>query len=333
MNFQSIVISRTDSIGDVVLTLPMAGWLKQHYPGVQITFLGAAYTKEVVEACVHVDRFVDWDSLVSSQQSTVNSQTKPDLFIHVFPRKEIAKWARKEKIALRLGTAHRLYHWNTCNKLVFFTRKRSELHEAQLNFKLLEGLTGKAVPSLAEIEKLYGFEKIAPLDESISGLLDNSRFNLILHPKSKGSAREWGLENFRELIRIVPQDKCKIFITGTENEGNLLKEAGFWRDDIPAVDLTGKLSLAQLLAFINAADGLIAASTGPLHLAAAMGKHTIGLYPPIRPMHPGRWAPVGKNASFLTLDKNCSKCRKTGDCDCIRQITPQQVLEKLTQNL
>jgi ADP-heptose:LPS heptosyltransferase len=332
MNYRNIVISRTDSIGDVVLTLPIAGWLKREYPGVFIIFLGAAYTKEVVEACVHVDRFVEVGQLDSwiVGQSPIKTT---DLFIHVFPRKEIAQWAKKEKIPVRLGTAHRWYHWTTCNKLVSFTRRRSELHEAQLNFKLLAGLTGKPVPSLSEIETLYGLEKAEPLDTQVSDLLEKDRFNLIVHPRSKGSAREWGLDNFRQLLRIIPGNKFKVFITGTEHEGRQLREAGFWKYDVNAVDLTGKLSLAQLIAFINNADGLLAASTGPLHLAAAMGKHAIGLYPPIRPMHPGRWAPVGKNASFIVLDKVCSKCRRTEDCECMRQISAEQVLEKLSHNL
>jgi ADP-heptose:LPS heptosyltransferase len=343
MKHKRIIISRTDSIGDVVLTLPMAGWLKQHFPGVQIIFLGSEYTKEVVEACAHVDEFVPVGQLdswtvgqlaVGSQHLGVkeNIISEADLIVHVFPRKEIARWAKRTGIPVRLGTAHRLYHWYSCNKLEFFTRKRSDLHESQLNFKLLRGLTGKPVPSLSEIEKLFGLVNLKPLEGTLSALLEKDRFNLILHPKSKGSAREWGLDNFSSLAGIIPQEKFKVFITGTREEGNILRDSGFF-EDTQVTDLTGKMPLSQLISFINAADGLIAGSTGPLHLAAALGKYTIGLYPPIRPMHPGRWAPVGKNASFIVLDKNCSKCRKNGLCECIRQITPEQVLEKLMQNL
>ena len=332
MRYKRIVISRTDSIGDVVLTLPMAGWLKQEFPGTHITFLGAEYTRDVVEACVHVDEFLPVERWKGGKVEG-GTMSGADLFIHVFPRKEIAVWAKRSGIPVRLGTAHRLYHWYTCNKLVSFTRKGSDLHEAQLNFKLMEGLTGKPVPSLSEIEFFYGLKKIVPLDRDLGGMLDKGRFNLILHPRSRGSAREWGLDNFARLVRLIPQDKFKVFITGTEKEGRMLREEGFWSDSLPAADLTGRMSLAQLMAFISAADGLIAASTGPLHLAAALGKHAIGLYPPIRPMHPGRWAPVGKNVSYIVTDRNCSKCRKTGDCECMRQISPEQVLEKLMQNL
>lgn len=332
MKYKKIVISRTDSIGDVVLTLPLAGWLKREYPDTTIIFLGDAYTREVVEACVHVDEFVsvgEWEKGDTGHGSIAGA----DLFIHVFPRREIAVMAKKMKVPVRLGTAHRIYHWKTCNKLVAFSRRRSSLHEAQLNFKLLESLTGKPVPSLSELEGLYGLRQIAPLDPGLSALLDGSRFNIILHPKSKGSAREWGLDHFTRLIGLIPKEKFKVFITGTRNEGDMMQEAGFFSGGMEVTDLTGRMSLSQLISFIAAADGLVAASTGPLHLAAALGKHAIGIYPPIRPMHPSRWAPVGRNSCFLVSDNNCDKCRKSGNCECMRLITPQQVLEKLLQNL
>ncbi|MFC7667381.1 glycosyltransferase family 9 protein [Hymenobacter humi] len=76
-----------------------------------------------------------------------------------------------------------------------------------------------------------------------------------------------------------------------------------------------------------AADGLVAGSTGPLHLAAALGRHALGLYPPIRPMHPGRWAPLGPRAGFMVFDKpSCEDCRtEPAACRCIRAIEPVAV--------
>ncbi|MBL0315693.1 MAG: hypothetical protein IPP69_07900 [Flavobacteriales bacterium] len=56
------------------------------------------------------------------------------------------------------------------------------------------------------------------------------------------------------------------------------------------------INLAELIAFINQYDGLVAANTGPLHIASACGIHAFGLYSLKRPIHPGRWSPVGKNA-------------------------------------
>jgi ADP-heptose:LPS heptosyltransferase len=94
--------------------------------------------------------------------------------------------------------------------------------------------------------------------------------------------------------------------------------------------MTGKLNLAEFISLIHNSDALVAASTGPLHLAAASGIHAIGLYAPMRPIFPTRWAPLGKNADFLVIEKQCRDCRKTTDCQCIRDISPESVAERLT---
>ena len=59
-----IIISRTDSIGDVVLSLPMARYIKQHIPDAYIGFLGKAYTRAVIEACPDVDAFMDMEDFM-----------------------------------------------------------------------------------------------------------------------------------------------------------------------------------------------------------------------------------------------------------------------------
>jgi len=327
-----IIISRTDSIGDVVLTLPLAGAIKQWNPECTIIFLGRNYTKDVVELSKHVDEFASWDNtstLNEKQKTTWLKDLHADIIIHVFPRHEIAKSAFRAKIPVRLGSTGRLYHYRYCNKLVPLSRKNSDLHESQLNFKLLTPLTGKKdIPSLDEIAGLYGIHDQDKPKTNFKNLLDKHKFNLILHPKSKGSAREWPPDHFSELIDLLPREKFKLFITGTAEEGKLLKSfLEKHKDSI--IDLTGKFSLHELISFIHQADGLVAASTGPLHLAAAMDKLVVGIYPPIRPMHPSRWAPVGKNAHYLVVNRKCDDCRKTGPCHCMAEIEPEQVKEIL----
>jgi ADP-heptose:LPS heptosyltransferase len=315
---ERIIISRTDSIGDVILTLPMATLLKQILPGCTVIFLGSSYTKDIVACCPDVDEFYDW-------KTADLADIKADTIIHVLPRPELAKAARRAKIQNRVGTTNRLYHWWTCNWLIKLSRKNSDLHEAQLNLKLLGFMEGvKKEYSLQEVVGLMNFKSAKASCDAVQ-YIDNQKFNLILHPKSKGSAREWGLDNFKRLIEILPADSFKIFICGTENEGAMVRDALLSTPRENTVDLTGKLSLADYIAFIDHCDGLVAASTGPLHIAAALGKHALGLYPPIRPMHPGRWACIGKNAKVFVTDRQCDECRKTQDCRCMRMIEPEML--------
>jgi heptosyltransferase-3 len=129
-------------------------------------------------------------------------------------------------------------------------------------------------------------------------LLAADKFNLILHPKSNGSGAEWGLDKFKELAEVLPSEKFKLFITGSDREQVLLKD---WIKTLPknVVDLTGQMALDELIAFMSKADGLLASGTGPLHVAAALGINVLGLFPSIRPIHPGRWGPIGKKAQVL----------------------------------
>jgi ADP-heptose:LPS heptosyltransferase len=329
VNNKTIIISRTDSIGDVVLTLPMAGVIKKFYPNSKIIFLGKTYTKPVVELSKHVDEFINWDELQKNQNAAeVLKNYKADVFIHVFPNKEIAKLVKATRIPLRIGTFGRLHHILTCNKKVLFTRKKSDLHESQLNLKLLSPLGIAQHFELDELATLYGFENIPLLKPELQSLINPNRFNLILHPKSKGSAKEWGLNNYLELTKLLPKDQFKIFISGTEEEGKLIGNT-FNPSVDGYVSLIGKLNLTDFIAFIAKTDGLIAASTGPLHIAAALNKKAIGLYSPKRPIHPGRWKPVGQHALAVVFDTNCEKCSKGLDCDCISKIEPQTIVNLL----
>lgn len=326
-----IIISRTDSIGDVVLTLPAAGILKRKFPETDLIFLGRSYTRDVIKACEHIDSFLDWDEikkLTAEEGIKVLKAAQADIIIHVFPRHEIATLARKAGIPVRMGTTNRLYHWGTCNKLVRLSRRRSELHESQLNIRLIEGITGKLNIGTDKIPGLYGLNRIEPLKEDLLQLIDRNKYNLILHPGSMGSAREWGIDNFIKLIDILPEEEFNIFISGTSADAEALRGSHIL-EHAKITDITGKMSLGQFLAFISLCDGLIAASTGPLHLAAALGIRAVGIYPPIRPMHPGRWAPVGEKAVFLVKEGTCNECKDGKACRCMQEISPEAVKMKL----
>ncbi|MBK7310417.1 MAG: glycosyltransferase family 9 protein [Sphingobacteriaceae bacterium] len=322
-----ILLSRTDSIGDVILTLPMAGVLKANFPDCQILFLGRTYTKSIIELSEHVDGFVNYDEILKRDNKAQIEFIKDlnlDIFIHVFPVKEIAKLAKAAGVPRRAGTRNRLWHWLTCSNLIKLSRKNSELHESQLNMKLLSFLNIETNIDLKVIQECYGFSRVKPLgNELFVNLLDKQRTKVILHPKSKGSAKEWGLTNFSKLIQQLPKDKFQIFVSGTKEDG--LQLENFIKENPSAIDITGKLSLDEFISFINLCDVLVAASTGPLHIAAALGKKAIGLYSPKRPIHPGRWAPVGKDAHALVFDENCENCKSKRDCNCIEKIEVQNL--------
>ncbi len=330
-----VLISRTDGIGDVVLTLPVAAFIKKKYPGCAVLFLGNSYTKPVVDACCHVDQFVDWDSiggLDKASRRKAFADLNVDAIIHVFPNKEIARLAKRADIPVRIGTRSRFYHLFSCNRLVPLSRQNSPLHEAQLNLKLLAPLDIHESPGLDELNGSFGLTKIKQLPRGLKNLIKPDLQAVILHPCSKGSAREWGLDRFSELVSLLPDDRFQIFVTGSSAEGEAMR--GFLSQNRARItDVTGKLSLAELVAFIGSCHALVAASTGPLHIAAVLDKIAIGIYAPMKPIWPRRWAPIGRKAHAMVADRICSDCRRGGPCDCMRSIPAGNVADILLMHL
>lgn len=328
-----IIISRTDSIGDVILTLPMAGFLKKMLPQSTLLFLGRKYTKEIVRNSIYIDEFIDFDDLESqtlAQQIESFKNLNADLIIHVFPLKNIAKLACKANIKKRIGNIHRWYHIIYCNQWSNFGRKNSHLHESQLNIKLLSSLGVRYNDiSLSNYSELTGFRPKKEVSPLVDSFINPDKFNLILHPKSKGSAREWELANYKKLIDILPEDIFNIILSGTENEGEMYREILLRSSKNNVLDSSGKLSLSELIALISKADALLACSTGPLHIASICNIHSIGIYPPIKPMHPGRWKPIGPKTKIFVKNKSCNDCRKTMPCTCINSIVPEEIRDYL----
>jgi ADP-heptose:LPS heptosyltransferase len=312
-----------------MLTLPLCAWIKDSFDGVELLFLGRTYTKDVINCYGdYIDEFINWDDFQNAPKTEKIQKFRgleADIIIHVFPSKEIAALAKKARIKTRVGTSHRAYHMVTCSHRVNFTRKRSGLHEAQLNFNLLKPFGLESLPEKAEIveyTKAFKAPKVNIPDE-FSGLRDY----YLLHPKSQGSALEWPMSKFIDLAKAISESGSKVVFTGTENEGRLFRDQVPWSESI--FDSTGKLTLVQLIGLIQESKGLVACSTGPLHVAGFLGKKAVGLYSPRRPIHPGRWSPLGEWATSIVFDESCPDCLQGKDCHCIEDINMEVVLEKL----
>ena len=330
MIFNHIAVARTDSIGDVMLTLPLLHVLRENFPEAKISFIGRTYTQPIVELNKNVNQFIDWDDVSAGskkEQIAFLKEKEIDALIFAFPEKKIVQAAFWANIKFRIATFGRMHTLLYCNKKVIFSRKKSELHESQLNFHLLAPLGINKIPELEEIQNYYDLNiPQVTLPETIQEKLSQSKKNIILHPKSQGSAVEWSEENFLQLTQMLTEKGFTVWFTGTEKEGKLVPKLSSIKQE-NVFPVFGQLTLPQLMHFIYLSSGLVAASTGPLHIAAAFGKPAIGLFSPRRPIHPGRWKPIGKNATVLVSSQLCEGCKTNGTCTCMQNITPDQVLE------
>ena len=85
----------------------------------------------------------------------------------------------------------------------------------------------------------------------------------------------------------------------------------------------------KLIYLISKCKSLDACSTGRFHIAGFLSIHAVGLFSPRKPIHPGRWQPIGTNVRVLVFDPNCPICKRKKSCQCIQEISVDRVLAEI----
>lgn len=295
-----ILVCRNDALGDTILSLPCCGVIKKYFPGVRISFLGKTYTKEVALLSSHVDEFINYDEVNNIDSADLQAFFKArniDTALLLRSEKNLSLFIKRSGIKYRIGNLHVMRHLTACNRFASFGHN-SNLNEAQFNLKMLRPLGIRLMPEKAELSDYYGIANIPALNDPLRSLLSPVKFNLILHPMTTGNGPAWQEKNFQDLIKAIDTNKFKVFVSGSAADNEKIKQWSVWNEDVH--NIAGETPLSQLISFISHADGLIAGSTGPIHIAAALGVHALGLYPSL-PISKSdvRWGPIGKHAETI----------------------------------
>ncbi len=328
-----VLLVRTDRLGDVILSTPVATLLKLAHPEAEVRMLVRPGVAPLVRLHEDVDRVVELPEPANTGALTrLFQEEDPDAVVVLHPdfRLALATWLAG--IPRRIGTRYRVYSF-LFNEPVRVHRKRSSKHELELNVDTAAPL---GLARIDEAKPLFRFRVPEEVERRVVRRLaklgaDPQARGIVLHPGSGGSARDWPVQRFAELARLVHQTGLgPIWVTGTGPEQGLVDEL-IERSGVPLLRLDGQLNLPELAALLQRARAMVANSTGPLHLAVAVGTPVVGLYCPIGPCHPRRWGPYGRPEAVLVPPvPECDRC--TTSCvhyDCMLKITAEQVLEKL----
>jgi heptosyltransferase-3 len=325
LKYKNILIVRTDRIGDVVLTLPMIRVLRKNFPLAQISFFARSYTNEIVEGQPGLVRVILYDEEGAQKRFLPMlfelRRADFDLALVAFPRFRIALLLWLSGIKTRVGSGYRWYSL-LFNKRVFEHRKTAERHEFEYNLTLLRELgcevDPEIVPNLAIKQEAL---TIASEERKRLGVSSKDVL-VILHPGSGGSARDWSPDNFASLAFKFANLGWKVVVTGAKGEEKLVRRVVDGSGTMIGSSV-GVLSLKGLAAFISFADLLVANSTGPLHIAAAVGTPVIGFYPPIIACSPQRWGPIIQNRILFVPE--CAQCELCHGVTCRSNVCMDQI--------
>ncbi len=329
---KNILILRPDRLGDVLLTLPAVYNVKCAYPDADIYYLCQKYTSPILQSYQPIKDvllFLEKEDRISLQELTKEiSQLNFDLAIHLLPKASLARATYAAKIRYRLGMGYRLYSI-FYNLRQYEHRKYNDYHEAEYNLRMLQMLNIETKYS----EQSYNQFSFEPEDEAKAKLIMEESFGtdpfILIHPGSGGSSKDWPLGHFIKLIKLLNEwDRYKVGVTGIASEKQLL--APLLESDLKIRDLSGQLDLIQLSLITKKSSLFISNSTGPLHLAVAMGTPVLGFYVAAFDLGPKRWGPFMRpQDQVLTPNDMLPDNLKRELNDDLSQITPEKTFERI----
>ena len=328
----NILISRTDRLGDLVLALPFVETMKRRYPDCRIDVLASLYASPILEYNPGIDGIVR----VQNDQMLADKLYKKDLLYRIrkgeykavvalYPERHICHLFYQAGIPIRLGTAGR-FHSVLFNAHLFHSRKKNVKHEFQYNLDFLDFFNeGETVTT----PKVYLQEKEMAYARRILSEAGVAGKTVVLHPGSGGSAERWPLEMFVRLHDELQRQGIAVVISGSESEGEQI-QAVSEQLKIPVKKITGLTDLRTLAAVLAEATVVVANSTGPLHLATAVGTRVVGLYPSRMVTSPQRWGPIGKFHRVVQPSKVECSCPPK-ECQCMSDIDINEVARQVNE--
>lgn len=302
------LLIRMDRMGDLILTLPVdQNQILKDYDCTWFITQGLGFIADSSRPSrTHREWKREWNWLQFREFVKALRELKPDVSVsfHVPWWVNFALfWVR---IPWRIGVLSQWHSYLFLNRGVRQKRSECLFHEMEYNNRLVyEGFGESQIQNISALVLKNSGELPVVIDSPF----------IIVHPGMGGSALNWPMEHYRDLISLV-SSRFKVVVTGTQADRFIvepLKQA--LSDNMNILWLSEKLSGRELINLASQARALVAPSTGVVHIAASLAIPTIGLYSSVKVESAQRWGPQGPFVQVFTLD----------------HISPQQVASALFQ--
>jgi ADP-heptose:LPS heptosyltransferase len=278
-----IAVLRANALGDLMFSMPALEALRAAYPEAEITLLGGNWHRELLlSRSSPVDEVVALPAVAGVTSEPAGGD--PGELEAFFEEMR----ARRFDLAIQLHGGGRF----------------SNAFVSRLGAKVTAGMRSHDAPPLdrelpyvyyqpevarcLEVVSLVGAPPVVmeprvavtpdDLQASLAAAPDEDERPLVaIHPGASDPRRRWPVERFAALATSLAASGARLAVTGIAGErpliDELLRAAG-----CPLLDLGGRLSLSALTGLLARSALVVSNDTGPLHLAAAAGSATVGIF-------------------------------------------------------
>ncbi len=336
-----IAIVKLGSIGDCIHLLPLVNAVRKNIPDAYLAWIVEEKSKEIPMGCEGVNEVIVidthlWRKLIKTGRfymackairSAVGriQETPFDIAIDGQGLMKSGFVTLCTQAPVRIG-----FSASFCREplnTLFTTRKitpKTGIHVIEKNMFLMNGL------GIDDKTISFGFSPSAVAVDRVDCWLKQMNIGqgvpiVAMHPGAGFTTKQWPLASFSALADRLAEDEVCVVITTQEGlvQGRNFVLAPPW-------------SLHELAAFYKRCGALVAGDTGPLHLAAAVGTPTVGLF---GPSEASRSAPLGRK--HRVVQGNCAcrgnssyfprRCRK--EISCMTEIPVEEVSDKVKEIL
>lgn len=337
-NPKNIAIIKLWALGESILTLPMIKSIKQKFPDSKITIIARNQNASVFENLSFIDNVILFEP--KNAFKLFNLLRKFDLSFDCEPYLKLSGLFSWFCAKQRIGFSHTIRSWLYTHIVNF----NDQQHEVLTYMDLVKNLGINAVPE--KLEKLvYSDDNKHKVDSILENAGISSSDKLIgfcVGVAESARQRTWPAENFAALAdKLIENKHAKIIFVGSPNEKEIINEVSSKMKN-PSFSVAGKTSINDLFYLAERCDLFISNDTGPMHVSAAQGTKTIGLFGPNLSV---RFGPFGKNNIALEKHLPCRPCinvhkgelpkcrqkKRLGEGYCMKLISVEDVFQTVNK--
>jgi heptosyltransferase-1 len=319
-----ILIVKPSAIGDVVHTLPVLNLLRKRYPAARIDWLVTPACSGILQGHPQLNDLIlfqrkGWFASVGGLYRRLRD-AKYDLVLDLqgLLRSGLFCWATGAPVRVGFENARELAP-------LFYNRRvpvpHKEVHAMERYLDLAEAVGCERGP----------VEYVWPTDEAdrfaVRTMVGERRYAVLL-PGTNWATKRWPAEKFAALIEPLKRR----FGLDSVIAGRGPDTAAAAAIATGAIDLTDRTTLRQLVALLEGAAVVIANDSGPMHIAAALGRPLVTLFGPTNPVRTG---PYQRPETVLRLEIVCSPCysRRCSHQSCLQWLSAESVLAEVGTQL
>lgn len=303
-----ILIVRPDRIGDVVLSTPIPREIKKTYPDSFVAVLLHKYTQDIYFNNPYVDKIIliNDDPQKSFWQKV--KEIRKYKFTHsllLLPTERLNYLLFFAGIPHRIGVGHKFYQFITFTRYADRKKYIPLRHEADYCMDLARKIGVQSTNLDTEIFLTDGEKRKVNLIRE--ELLKGKKYLIGVHASSGNSSPNLTVDEYRKLVLSLTKEVgISVVITDNIIPDKLKQIEGVSYPN-------GKKSLRESIINFASLDLLISASTGPMHIAAALKVKTLSMFCPLTACSPKLWGPLGNKSKIILPQENYCQTVCPGD--------------------